>query len=328
MVLILSIDGGGIRGLIPALVLAELDKRYKAKGGTKPFCQIFKLIAGTSTGGIIAAGLCAPSPSAPKAPAMTPDDLVTLYRNHGATIFDTNLFRRIRSYVEGAKYDAGPLEGLLQQYLGDARMSDALGNVMITAYDISARETVFMKGSTPGDAGNYLMWEAARGTSAAPTFFEPARVTNLATGVKRTLVDGGVFNNDPALSAYVEGIKMGVDAGAITLVSLGTGDACRGYSYNETRHWGAIDWMSPGRSLPVLSIMMHGQASSADHHLRRLLNDGTTRYYRLQTDLEDANDDMDDATPGNLEALANEAQRIIAAKTADLDAIVALMLTQ
>ena len=95
---ILSIDGGGIRGLIPALILEELEKRLRAKGKTEPLHSYFDLIAGTSTGGIIAAGLTAPHPHDVSRPAATPADLVALYRDHGGEIFRNDVFTRMRRF--------------------------------------------------------------------------------------------------------------------------------------------------------------------------------------------------------------------------------------
>src|SRR3954469_18377138 len=100
---VLSIDGGGIRGVIPALVLTELERR----AGRRTF-ELFDLIAGTSTGGILACALCAPDP-------LPASQLVGLYEERGPDIFDRSLFQRIKS-AEGLideKYDAAGLEAAL-----------------------------------------------------------------------------------------------------------------------------------------------------------------------------------------------------------------------
>lgn len=334
MVLVLSIDGGGIRGLIPAVVLAEIQRRLTKRGVTTPLCRLVHLMAGTSTGGIIAAGLTCPHKKTPDQPAMTPADLVALYELEGPQIFASDIFRRIKAGTVDERYDEKPLEQKLAHYLGDARLSQALGCVMITAYDIKARRTVFMKGGRPRPPGalpkvpsDYFFKDAARATSAAPTYFEPEPVRDLTTGDVRILVDGGVFNNDPAMSAYIEALKLGYPAEDITVVSLGTGYLTRSFSYNEARNWGAIGWISPTRGTPILSIMMHGQADATMHHLNELLNqDGKPkRYYRFDAPLTLANDDMDDTTPKNLLLLKATAESIIATRGADLDAVVDLL---
>jgi len=227
---VLSIDGGGIRGLVPALVLEELERRLKAKGKTKPLHAYFDLVAGTSTGGILAAGLTAPHPQDMGRPAATPAELVALYRDQGGDIFDRSFFRSVRkafanifsgnlSGIVEEKYSHGPLEEKLRRTLGSRRISDALTSVLITAYDIGERTTVVMKkrplrpGESPHD--DFLFWQVARATSAAPTYFEPARVPNLTTGKSMTLVDGGVYANNPSVCAFVEALKMGATSESI-----------------------------------------------------------------------------------------------------------------
>jgi uncharacterized protein len=335
---VLSIDGGGIRGLVPALVLEELERRLKAKGKTEPLHAYFDLIAGTSTGGILAAGLAAPHPQDMSRPAATPAELVALYRDQGGDIFDRGFFRSVRkafanifsgnlSGVVEEKYPHGALEEKLRKTLGARRISDALTSLLITAYDIGERTTVTMKKRPlrPGEAphDDFLFWQVARATSAAPTYFEPARVTNLTTGKSMTLVDGGVYANNPAVCAFVEAHKMGATAESMLLVALGTGHQNRAYSYYETRNWGPINWINPAHGAPIISILMHGQSHAAEHHLELLLNGGPqTNYYRLDAELSGVNDEMDDATDENLAALDRFAKRLIEAESAKLDAIV------
>jgi patatin-like phospholipase/acyl hydrolase len=335
---VLSIDGGGIRGLVPALVLEELERRLKAKGKTEPLHAYFDLIAGTSTGGIIAAGLAAPHPQDMTRPAATPAALVALYRDQGGDIFDRTFFRTARkafanvfsgnfSGVVEEKYPHGPLEEKLKTTLGGRRISDALTSVLITAYDIAERTTVVMKKRPlrPGEAphDDFLFWQAARATSAAPTYFEPARVANLTTGRSMTLVDGGVYANNPSVCAFVEAHKMGATSETMLLVALGTGHQNRAYSYYETRNWGPINWINPAHGAPIISILMHGQAHAAAHQLELLLNGGPqTNYYRFDAELAGVNDEMDDASDENLAALERFARRLIEAESAKLDAIV------
>jgi patatin-like phospholipase/acyl hydrolase len=257
---ILSIDGGGIRGLIPALLLEELERRLRAAGKTEPLHAYFDLIAGTSTGGILAAGLCAPHPQDMKRPAATPAELVALYRDHGGEIFQNDVFTSMRrlfgnvfsgnfSGLAEEKYSHKPLEERLKKTLGGRCIRDALTGLLITAYDIGERRTVTLKkrplrqGEEPHD--DYLFWQVARATSAAPTYYEPARVTNLTTGKSQTLVDGGVYANNPSVCAFVEAQKMMGSHEGLLLVALGTGYQNRAYASYETRNWGASNWNNP-----------------------------------------------------------------------------------
>jgi len=170
--------------------------------------------------------------------------------------------------------------------------------------------------NTPGDPEDYAAKDAVRASTAAPTFFPPARVQAQCDGtpIERTLVDGGVFANDPVFSAFVEARKHGFPAADIHIFSLGTGVATRPYPYDEARRWGLIDWLHPSKATPIISILMHGQASSASYLADRLLNvaDGEPRYVRVDMALtEGAMDDIDDTSTANLQALENAALGVL-----------------
>ncbi|OJF93894.1 patatin-like phospholipase family protein [Pararhizobium antarcticum] len=344
---ILSIDGGGIRGLIPAIVLAALEKRLDGR----PLHTCFDMIAGTSTGGIIAAGLTCPHKDDPTKPACTTADLVSLYRNEGAEIFSRTIWSGLLNIGgwNDQRYDAGPLEEKLLRILGrKARLSDCLDGttVLMTAYEIEARCAVFLTNADAENA-NYLYWQAARATSAAPTYFEPARVDNPSHARNKlpkilSLIDGGVFANDPVLAAYVEARKKGweKDGDTIVILSLGTGSQNRPYSYQEVKDWGAVGWINPARGAPIISILMQGQASTAAYQANKLLNENppsmktlstavstdnaaSLNYFRIDGILEDGNDNLDDASAKNIGKLEAIAYGFIKANRLALDAVAA-----
>src|SRR3954447_26055367 len=122
---ILSIDGGGIRGLIPAMVLDHIEGKLQ-----RPISELFDVIAGTSTGGIIALGLTCPGDDG--RPKFSAADIVDLYVESGPKIFPHEIFGRVRQFVEEKYSDAG-LEDVLREELGDARLKDALTSVIVTA---------------------------------------------------------------------------------------------------------------------------------------------------------------------------------------------------
>ena len=122
---VLSIDGGGIRGLIPAIVLTELERR----SGRRVW-EMFDLIAGTSTGGILACALCAPDP-------LPASEVVKLYEDQGPDIFSRSLFQRIRS-ADGLldeKYDDAALDSALERFLQDKLLSQSRPNIIVPSYD-------------------------------------------------------------------------------------------------------------------------------------------------------------------------------------------------
>jgi patatin-like phospholipase/acyl hydrolase len=292
---VLAIDGGGIRGLIPALVLAEIERRTG-----RPTAQLFDLIAGTSTGGILACALARPG-------AMPASEVAGLYEQEGPRIFDRSLLKTITSadgYLD-ERYDDHGLVAALERYLGATRLADATVPVLVTAYDIEGRAAIVLRSSDGGRGVS--MVEAAHATSAAPTYFEPARAAGMA------LVDGGVFAVNPALVAYAEA---GGD-GLAVLASLGTGQHTRPLPYAKVRGWGKLAWAQP-----IIDVVFDGSADAVDDQLGRLAG---ARYVRLQTRLDEASDALDDASAGNLAALRREAERLIAARDADLDALCATL---
>src|SRR5436189_3870439 len=137
---VLSVDGGGIRGVIPAMVLADLEARTG-----KPTAELFDQIAGTSTGGIIALALTVPGRDGK--PRWTANDLVGLYLTEGPRIFHHSIGRMLETGLGllDEKYDAKPLDESLATYLGDAMISEAITDVLVTSYDLEHRKPFFFK---------------------------------------------------------------------------------------------------------------------------------------------------------------------------------------
>ena len=162
---ILSIDGGGIRGIIPAMVLAEIEEMTGV-----PTAENFDLIAGTSTGGILALGLSRPDDEGNA--RFSAEDLVDIYENRGREIFDRSFWKGVTSVggLTDEMYSHAGLEDVLGIYFEETLLGDALTNTMVTSYDIEAREPIFLRSWRP-EYAEVSMRDAARATSAAPTFF-------------------------------------------------------------------------------------------------------------------------------------------------------------
>jgi predicted acylesterase/phospholipase RssA len=279
----LAIDGGGIRGLIPAVVLAEIERRTGRRMAT-----MVDVIAGTSTGAIIACALARPHP-------MAADRIAEVYTVDGPKIFDRSLLKTITSadgYIDEL-YDSKPLVASLRTHLGDGRLADATTKLLITAYDLQARSELLL-------GGDVSLVDAAHASSAAPTYFEPVRLGS------RTLIDGGVGAINPALYAYAE-----AGGHPTLLLSLGTGSQTEPLPYADVKDWGKLEWAEP-----ILDVVFDASADAVDTQLDRLI-DGA--YIRLQTPLTEASGDLDDASEENLAALRREAERLIAEQSAAID---------
>lgn len=301
---VLSIDGGGIRGIIPAHVIAHIE----AESGQRA-AQLFDLIVGTSTGGILALGLTAPAPANAAAthepvtptPRYGAKELKSLYMEEGATIFSRSLLHRLRSLggtVEES-YDHDALEAILATYFGSTTLGAAVTPAMVTSYNIEARQTVLLKSWQAAHAA-IPMRQAARATAAAPTYFEPAQVS--WDGQTHPLIDGGVFLNSPVVSAYAEALRR-FPGDEIHVLSLGTGELTRPISFEQAQSWGAVGWV-----LPLIDCMFDGMAKAADYQMRLFLGQ---RYQRIQTTLDLASDAMDDTSPANIANLERTAVRLV-----------------
>lgn len=328
---ILSIDGGGVRGLIPVRILETLESRLSQRGVAAPFHQIFDLMAGTSTGGLIAAGLSAPRPGGTAGEAATTiAELRSFYERESRDIFQSSISGRLARAVSNPlglfdeSYDARPLEKLLKERFGWTSMASGLTRLVLTAYDIEKRKAVFMTNGLEENGGrpdDYYFWQAVRATTAAPSYFEPARVENLTRRGEEALVDGGVFMNDPTMAAYLEARKLGWDADEIVILSLGTGRAPeRSFAYQDAIGWGALGWMQPSKGVPILSIFADGQTQTAAYQAERLFAElSGVSYFRLEADLPPEAEDFDNARPGNIIALNGAADRVIRDNTVFLD---------
>jgi len=322
---ILAIDGGGIRGIVPGQILANLEaylQRLHGQPGLR-LADCFDLIAGTSTGGILSCIYLLPDPKTGR-PQFSAQQAVDLYLNYGDDIFSVPLFKKVSSLggLTDEKYPAAVLEKTLSTYFGDAKLSQLLRPCAITAYDIAEREVVIfnsrdnLSGERPDK--DFLVRDVARATSAAPTYFEPANIHALDRSV-RPLIDGGVFANNPSLCAYAEfaAAQPGSGVGDIALLALGTGGEEKHFSYSEAKDWGAVEWVRP-----VIEITLSGVAEAVDYQLRQLFRAAaaSAQYLRIDPALgPNTSPELDDASIANMRRLKEDGDRAYAAHQQELE---------
>ncbi len=295
---ILSIDGGGIRGLIPATIL----KRWEVEVG--PIAQRFHMIAGTSTGGILSCALTKPSP-------VSATNLVDMYQKRGAEIFAgdwTSL-----GGVASVMYDVAGLEKVVGETLGKAQLGQVSKDLLITTYDIERRVPYLFKSwkargyeLNPKDIPkgfDFALKDVARATSAAPTYFNPAKIKAL-DGTSYSVVDGGVFANNPAMCAYVAARRIYPNADEYLIVSIGTGATVKPIKYEEAINFGLVGWLKP-----LLDILFDGSSAVTEYELSQLPQ---VTQYRFQADLTGSSEAMDDVTPENLTNLIKVADGSVA----------------
>ena len=245
---LLSIDGGGILGTFPAAFLAGLEQHVP-----KPIGSYFDLIAGTSTGGIIAVGL---------AMGLRASELLDLYEQRGLEIFGQgrgpfadSILRKLRlgRWLIMHKYDAGPLRTVLEEVLGNRRIGDAKTRLLVPAWNPVARSVyIYKTAHHPRLRNDYkcLAVDAAMATAAAPTYF-PQHVMQDAAG----LTDGGTWANNPTALAVVEAIAM-LDWPRDSLHVLSLGCLDEAYS---VRKWVGIGTLGS----KIVKLFMDGQSHGA-----------------------------------------------------------------
>jgi patatin-like phospholipase/acyl hydrolase len=285
---ILSIDGGGLRGLVPALVLENLVRRIEARAGRAvELRQLFDLVAGTGTGALIAAGLTAPRKRGADTAALSPAALADLFRR------DLRRACKRRFLSRGAD-DGRRLEDLLDRVLPPAAMGEALAPVLITACDLKTGAPLRLMSPAPYDwvDHDWYFRQAVRASMATPGVFEPTLVQNAVAPRKKTAMAGGeVWAADPTLAAVSEAFARDWEHDRLFVLSLGAGEPG--------------DLAGRDGSLAAWSAQAQSAATSlqADHLLNR---GGALQYGRINGPLARGADPYDASRAGlkRLEAAA------------------------
>ena len=281
---ILCLDGGGMRGVIPATILHLLEQQLRTIGDDRPLYAHFDLVAGTSTGGLIALALTAPcqegsllpqqnapdqdeatvrssrkpQPSDDLYPGPDLQSIVDIYLKYGKVIFPKNnsfLQLNVIGQLFNQKYEDTSFLRLLRDIFGELKMWDALVPTMVVTYDCGKDQPYII--SSYGK-GNLLMRQAARATSAAPTYFTPLTVVDESTGERVTLIDGGVVANNPVLYAYMEAKRLYPESKRFHVLSLSTASTPYLLEADKT-NTGVIGWMDPAKGAPIYRVYASSQ---------------------------------------------------------------------
>lgn len=331
---VLTIEGGGVRGIIPTRLLTALESLAGA-----PISDLFDVLVGTSTGGMLALGLVTPDDDGGHAyPARNVGDI---YTSHGQHIFPKPASSLPRSLQEArewwssasssaaifgfnpdagnARYSAEGIEEAFELYFGARMLSEALVDVVVTSYDLQTKSPVLFRSRDakldPED--DLLMRDAARATSAAPTYFPPLEMA--WEGIEnRLLVDGGVYAKNPAMIGYIEGVTLARERGLadadVMVVSMGTGRPRRTEALTYKEFVGR-SWLKLAED--VFRAAEDGQAALHDQVLTTLIGD---HYWRFQTILaESASYAMDDISDENVEALKHLGDQLVGERLDDLN---------
>jgi len=284
---ILSLDGGGIRGLIQISAI----KRLEEKTG---FLSKINLFTGTSTGGLISLALAA---------GISPAVIKSIYLDEGKKIFSDSWLDDIKDLLglTGADYDLENLESVLKKVFGELKMKDLKRPVIVTAFDLDNESlqkdkrtwepVLFSNIPANNKTSEVLVYKAALYTAAAPTYFPSVD----------GYVDGGIFAANPSAQAlcYAQSV-LGVPVSGCKLLSIGSGASLK-YIEGMKNDWGYLQYLNP-----LLSMMFDGQIQSADLQCRELLRE---RYFRVAPVFpEEKRIPMDDVS--NLDYMNEFAEKI------------------
>lgn len=357
---ILAIDGGGIRGIIPAYILSELEN------GLGAACfQLFNIIGGTSTGAIISTGLGTPDPSnTTNQFPYAASSLLNIYLNNGSQIFvkqgsdpmeasytaNDNNGNGIEPFLQNCLGATTSLSGAqafvsqlpynrLQQLFTTGCIVNSSGGVIanpLVGQDEGAYLFNWYDAANPATPGNdYYVWEAARSSSAAPSYFPVAHVGGGQSGRsganEKWVVDGGVMSNNPAMWGLSEAFRLGLaqSLSDIIIVSIGTGfypggggvgiTNNTGWGYPADGNWSLVPWMGPDmydlqgqkNDGTLVNIILDAVQNVAAQQLQGMVNAGLT-YFRLEPTIPYSLSQMDNISPANITALLNAAKAYIA----------------
>ena len=348
---ILSLDGGGIRGIIPATVVEYIEEQIKTKTNN-PNARIadyFDLIIGTSTGGLLTCFYLKPNLEEGEnlpTTAYPASKALEVYTKEGYDIFNKSKYFSwfgFRQLWSATQYDPTYIESILQKYFKekdgktDMMLDRMVKPCTVTTYNMNLKKSMFLRSTDAARTDEprvYKVWEALRSTSAAPTYFPPAKIHNYAKPVNDAdtmfNLDGGVFANNPTICGYAEARNMefphrGVSlptAEDLLILSIGTGGGNFALEPMRSSYkWPVIKW---AKSIP--DIMMDGSIDTTDYQLKQIyftLNkEHHNSYLRVDVPKQDRNiysSDMSDAGPENIEKLKKAGQKTVAAYKEHLD---------
>jgi uncharacterized protein len=330
---ILSIDGGGIRGIIPGEIIIALEEKLKilTKNSEAKIADYFDFIAGTSTGGIMTCLFLCPEEKGSLKPRLSAKEVVDFYYEYAGEIFTSPILHKIKS-IDGLideKYPSNELEKVLDKYFKNLELKDLIKPCLIPAYDIEKRCACFFTQHTAEKSkkNNFLIRDIARGTSAAPTFFAPVTIHSL-TGKPYNLIDGGVFAGNPGLCAYIEARKLEnhPEASQMLILSLGTGQLETPYKCKEADKWGKLQWIEP-----MIDILLSGSTDINDYQLQKIFEsvDCNNQYLRINPVFDNNHkelNEIDNVSKGNLEALKSFGKKTAIKYDKKLDEIVKLLI--
>ena len=305
---LLSLDGGGIKGILSGQILVRVEEMLKDITGdpTTRIGDYFDMIAGTSTGGILACAYL--MPDGIDRPLYSAEEVINFYLEHGDDIFHKSFKQKILSGfgILGAEYSSEGLENNLEKYFGMTELKELIKPCLVPSLDTEKRKCIFFKQhyAKTDISENFYVADLLRGTTSAPTYFKPASIQSLS-GETYSLVDGGLFANNPTLCAYTEVNKIfeskrNLTVRDVKILSLGTGHNDTIYKNDMIRKWGLIKWAKPS-----IDMMMSSSGKVTHYELTKLFDsfNCSNQYLRIDPKIPYEMTAMDNGSHKNMKRL-------------------------
>ena len=344
---ILSLDGGGMRGIIPATIIRYAEEYLQKKATGTTIADHFDLIAGTSTGGILTGLYLTPQDENKKKAKYSASDAFNFYVKHGNAIFNASKIsglKRLWGLRSAVKFNPKNLERLLQKKFGDLKISQLIKPCLIPTYNMVDKSSFFFTSREDVTKREFFVRDILRSTSAAPTYFPPAKIKNIAADLQKGSqkshminLDGGVFANNPTMCAYAEARNINFteranqepSASNMHILSIGTGGGSFKISQKEkSNRWSLLKW---AKIIP--QIMMDGSIDTVAFQMNEIFQTLATKnqnsYLRIDTPEEDRmySSDMSNASPENIKNLIKAGEKTLEhAKSKGLDKFLDILL--
>ncbi len=314
---ILSLDGGGIRGVITATIIEHIENKLKeiSNNSGARISDYFDMIVGTSTGGILSCIYLTPDKN--NKAKYSASQALEFYSGLGYKIFNASKYRGMsfRKLFNATMYNQKKIESIFKIYFNDLKMHELIKPCIVTTYDLKRKSSFFFNSrENSSKEREFYVKDVVRSTSAAPTYFQPAKIKNLVNGTVMINIDGGVFANNPAMCAFTECSKTKFNKNSeypkiddMIILSIGTGGGEPELPKSNILSWGIVGW---AKSIP--SIMMDGSIDTVHYQMKKIFESMSCdckNYKRIDVPRSGKdytrkyNNDMGDASKKNINDL-------------------------
>ncbi|MFA5152081.1 MAG: patatin-like phospholipase family protein [Clostridia bacterium] len=317
---VLTIDGGGMRGIIPAAILVYIESKIQeiSKKPTAHLIDYIDFIAGTSSGAILATAMVLPNDKGK--PKLHMNNVLDFYLRMGESMYNRPSKHKRKTFWGwfGPIIPAINAEKVYLSIFDHYKMIDLIKPCLIPAYDILDRSVTLYtndKNDENKKYSSFFVKDIIRGATATPGLFEPSYFRN---GIDvHVIIDGAIFAYNPTLITFIKLLEMSYKFSDIFFISLGTGQGKDiHFQYEETKHWGKIGWLQP-----YTDIVKTANNEIISNTMARIFIDHTDQYIRINPTLVNSSRNAHDFSKFNVQNLLKDAEYYIETHKDELNKI-------